>query len=174
MRSFDLNDLEESIFSQWTYSSYYTMLVNNTGLPSGYRLMNANSSSATFNIPELPAPYQVTESRIPGIWYVWYGSPTPQTQAEVQDDVIRVIKRLRQAIVSNESSGPSPGVVEFRSDTPFKLEPSKEGPENGLYNHLNSLQGERNTWYTGATFISQASGILWKYTHSLLPEIVGN
>ncbi|KAJ5378232.1 uncharacterized protein N7496_005641 [Penicillium cataractarum] len=173
MRSFDLNDMEKSIFSQWTYSSYYTMLVNNTGLPSGYRFMNANSSSATFNIPELPAPYQVTESRILGLWYVWYGSPTPLTQDEVQEDVLKVIKRLQQAILSNESPGPSPEFVEFRSHTPFKLEPSKENLENGFYNNLNGLQGERNTWYTGAAFISQASGILWNYTHSLLPEIVG-
>jgi hypothetical protein len=56
MCAFDLNDMEELIFSQWRYSSYYTMLVKNTGLSSGYRFMNANSSSASFNIPEPPAP----------------------------------------------------------------------------------------------------------------------
>lgn len=174
MRSFDLNEKEESIFSQWTYSSYYTMLVKSTGLPSGYRFMNANSSTATYNIPQLPAPYQITESRIPGLWYAWYGSPSPLTQDEVQTDVANIIKRLRQATAPNDSSRPSPEFVEFRSHTPFKLEVSEQALQSGFYNRLNSLQGERHTWYTGAAFISQASGILWNYTHSLLPGIIGN
>jgi hypothetical protein len=173
MRPFDLNEKEESIFSQWTYSCYYTMLVNNTGLPSGYRFMNANSSTATHNIPGLPAPYQITESRIPGLWYVWYGSPILLIQDEVQADVVNIIMRLQKATASNGSPHPFPQFVEFRSHTPFKLEVSEEALQSGFYNQLNSLQGERHTWYTGAAFISQASGILWNYTHSLLPDISG-
>lgn len=173
MDSFDLDEKEELLFSQWEYSSYYTMLVNQTGLPSGYRFMNGNSSSATYNIPELPAPYQVTETSIPGLWYVWYGSPYPLTQGEVEVDVRAVIMRLQEAIVTNSSSCSSPEFVEFRSHTPFKLGVSVKSLENGFYKELNSLQGYRNTWYTGAAFVSQASGILWNYTHSLLPDIIG-
>lgn len=173
MRPFDLHDQDESLFSQWTYSSYYTMLVKNTGLPSGYRLMNANSSMATFNIPDLPAPYQITESRIPGLWYVWYGSPSPLSQDAVQADVTDIIIRLQQAM-GTDPARPSPEFVEFRSHTPFKLEVSREALESGFYNRLHSLQGQRHTWYTGAAFVSQASGILWNYTHSLLPDIIGN
>ncbi|KAJ5140818.1 hypothetical protein N7448_004226 [Penicillium atrosanguineum] len=171
MQPYDLSEAEISLFSQWTYSSYYTMLVNQTGLPSGYRFMNANSSSSTWNIPELPAPYQITESNISGLFYVWYGSPTPLTQSEIESDVKAVIGRL-QAAVSNSTSCPSPLFVEFRSHTPFKLEVSKEALKGRFYDHLKSLQGHRNTWYTGAAFISQASGVLWNYTHSLLPDIV--
>lgn len=171
MQPYDLNEAERSLFSQWTFSSYYTMLVNQTGLPSGYRFMNANSSSSSWNIPELPAAYQITESNISGLFYVWYGSPTPLTRGAIETDVKAVIGRL-QAVVSNSSSCPAPAFVEFRSHTPFKLEVSKEALESGFYDHLKSLQGHRNTWYTGAAFASQASGILWNYTHSLLPDIV--
>jgi hypothetical protein len=132
MSPFDLNDREKSIFSPWSYSSYFTMLVNNTGLPSGYRLMNANSSTVTNNIPELPAPYQITEYRIPVLWYVWYGSPSPLTQDEVQADVTKVIMRIQQAIAANSSSHPTPEFVEFRSHTLFKLEVSKQALESGF------------------------------------------
>ena len=70
----DLTGRERELFSRWKFSGYYTLLVNNTGLPSGYRFRNANAETMA-NIPPLPAPYQVTETQIPGIFYIWYGSP---------------------------------------------------------------------------------------------------
>lgn len=74
MQPFDLTGRERELFSRWKFSGYYTLLVNNTGLPSGYRFRNANAETMA-NIPPLPAPYQVTETQIPGIFYIWYGSP---------------------------------------------------------------------------------------------------
>lgn len=76
------------------------------------------------------------------------------TQDEVQVDVTNVTMRLQQAMVANNSICPSPGFIEFRSHTPFKLEVSKEALESGFYSHLNSLQGEHNTWYTGAVYLA--------------------
>ena len=110
------------------------MLVNNTGLPAGYRFANANSSTSTFNIPNLPAPYQVTPTRISGLYYVWYGSPNTITQAEVETNVTAVIKRLRST--TNSTVRTDPTFIEFRSHTPFKLVVSADAITGGFYNRL--------------------------------------
>ena len=131
---FDLDATESGLFSQWNYTDYFTMLVNNTGLPSGFRFANANATTSTFNIPNLPAPYQITETRIPGLFYVWYGSPYALTQAEVEADVTAVIERLRST--TNSTVSTTPEFVEFRSHTPFKLVVSAEAITQGFYKRL--------------------------------------
>ena len=134
VKPFDLDTTESGLFSKWTYSNYFTMLVNNTGLPTGFRFANANSSTSTFNIPNLPAPYQITPTRITGLYYVWDGSPYILTQAEVETDVTAVIKRLRSTTNSTVSTDPT--FIEFKSHTPFKLVVSADAITGGFYNQL--------------------------------------
>lgn len=110
------------------------MLLNNTGLPAGYEYVNANASTSTFNIPELPAPYLITATEDPGIFYAWYGSPHDITQAEVEADVTRVIETLRAT--TNSTITTPPEFIEFRSHTPFKLVVSAEEITDGFYQKL--------------------------------------
>jgi hypothetical protein len=64
MKPFPLDAQESKLFSQWSYMGYYTLLLNNTGLPTGYEWINANDSSKPYNIPKLPGASQITETRI--------------------------------------------------------------------------------------------------------------
>ncbi|BDD61322.1 hypothetical protein MPDQ_003575 [Monascus purpureus] len=169
MKPFDLTDRESSLFSRWDYSGYYTMLVNNTGLPSGYRFCNANAVTLS-NIPKLPAPYQVTETKVPGIFYIWYGSPYAMEEAAVKDDVTAVIRRLQGTVHANGSAVPQ--FLAFNSHTPFKLVVDADSIRDGFYRDLEALQGYRNTWYTGAAVISHSSAILWNFTDALLPRMI--
>nr|UBX54548.1 NAD binding protein [Aspergillus sp.] len=169
MRPFDLKERERDLFSRWKFSAYYTMLVNNTGLPSGYRFRNADASTMA-NIPPLPAPYQVTESKVPGIFYVWYGSPYPIEEAAVKADVVEVIRRLRSTVNAKTTSVPE--FVAFNSHTPFKLVVAAEDLRRGFYRELAALQGYRDTWYTGAAVISHSSAILWNFTEALIPQMI--
>ncbi|KAI1456597.1 hypothetical protein F4805DRAFT_221303 [Annulohypoxylon moriforme] len=172
MSPFDLEAFESALFSQWAYSRYYSILVNNTGLPSGFRFENANASTSTFHIPSMPAPYHVTETRIPGLFYIWYGSPYTLTQARIEADVISVIERLRPTL--NSTSHTQPQFVEFKDNTPFKLTASADTISQGFYDKLESLQGRRSTWYTGAAFITHEAPILWNFTQSLIHEMIAN
>ena len=167
---------ESALFSKWHYSGYYTLLINNTGFPPGYRYLNAAPlTSANDNIPALPAPYQITETAVPDIYYVWYGSPGPLSQKAVQDDVVASVQRLRNlggANATNATQLGPPNFLAFQSHTPFKLVVSADELAAGFYARLNALQGYRRTWYTGAAIISHNSGKLWNFTEALLPEIV--
>jgi hypothetical protein len=169
MKPFGLTTRESNIFSQWSYSGYYTILVNNTGLPSGYRFRNANAATLS-NIPKLPGPYQITETNIPGLFYIWYGSPYALEEAAVKKDITAVIRRLQKAVGANGC--PVPHFVEFKSHTPFKLVVSGDSIRHGFYRDLEELQGYRNTWYTGAAVISHSSAILWNFTETLLPQLI--
>jgi len=145
------------------------MLLTNTGLPSGFQLANAVSSNSTFNIPSLPAPYHITETRVKGLWYAWYGSPKVTTEAAVKADVSAVVNRLRVMMGSNVTTPVE--FVRFKSHTPFKLVVGREAIEGGFYRKLDELQGQRNTWYTGAAFISHDASLLWNFTSALLPRM---
>ena len=111
------------------------MLVNNTNLPSGFHYANANAKTSTYHIPNLPAPYQITNTRIPGMFFVWYGSPYDMTQAEVEADVSKVIGRLRSS-VNPTAASTIPNFVEFRNHTPFKLVVSADAISGGFYHKL--------------------------------------
>lgn len=168
MKPFCLNEYETNLFSQFTFMGYYTILLNNTGLPAGYEWINVNASSSTYNIPELPAVAQISETRISGLFYAWYRSPVNLTQEEVERSTIATIQRLQAA---DNLTATTPTVVEYRSHTPYKLEVSAEAISNGFYQKLYGLQGERSTWYTGAAMISHNTGIIWNFTNALLPAL---
>lgn len=114
------------------------MLLTATGLPSGYQFANANGSSSTYNLPQLPAPYQITETRVPGLFYVWYGSPVRVTEAQVKADVVNVIKRLRPTVNSTETGDPT--FVQFRSHTPFKLAVGADAISGRFYDRLEACE----------------------------------
>ncbi|KAL4898270.1 FAD/NAD(P)-binding domain-containing protein [Aspergillus ambiguus] len=168
LRTLNLDATETGLFSQFSYSNYFIMLLNNTGLPAGYQFLNANASTSSFNIPQLPAPYLITATKDPNIFYSWYASPYDVTREEVENDVTRIVSRLRE--ITNSTVTSTPQFLEFHSHTPFKLVADADSITEGFYEKLKQLQGHRNTWYTGAAFISHDASVLWNYTrHEVLP-----
>jgi len=171
VRPFDLDSNESALFAKWSYSDYYTILVNNTGLPAGYTFTNANESTSTWHVPQLPAPYGINPTRVPGLFYVWYGSPTRVTETQVKAEITAAIKRLRPTV--NSTATTEPQFLGFNSHSPFKLVVGANDIESGFYEKLEGLQGKRNTYYTGAAFISHGAAVLWNYTLPIVHEIAG-
>jgi hypothetical protein len=141
VQPFDLDDTERSLFSQWKYTNYYTMLVSSTGLPSGFNYVNADESASTYHIPTLPAAYSVTATRIPGLFYVWYGSPVQVSEGQVKADVITAIERLRHT--TNSTATADPHFVEFKSHTPFKLVVSADAIRERFYDRLEGCKSRK-------------------------------
>ncbi|KAJ5501842.1 hypothetical protein N7453_006659 [Penicillium expansum] len=153
MKPFALNNEENNLFSQSTYMGYYTILLNNTGLPS-----------------RLPDACQIVETRISGLFYAWYRSSVSVTQREVEASTIAAIQKLQKA---GNYTTTTPTVVEYRSHTPFKLKVSADAIGNGFYEELYGLQGKRSTWYAGAAMVSHNAGVIWNFTNALLPNLAG-
>ncbi|KAJ5372766.1 hypothetical protein N7517_004772 [Penicillium concentricum] len=171
MIPFNLSPQEHRVFSQWSYMGYYTLVLINTGLPEGYQWINANKYFATYHIPQQPGASQITSTRIPGVFYVWYRSPSHMTRLAVEKATIRAIQKLQKA---HNFTITTPKIIKFKSHTPFKLSVSAQAISDGFYRDLYALQGKRNTWYTGAALISHNGGVIWKFTQALLSRIVAS
>ena len=163
MSPFNLDHRELGVFEQISYTGYYTSLVTDTGLPPGFSYQNAGVDTR-YNIPLLPAPYNVNPTRVPGIFYVWYGAQGSLPEDQMKADIIAAIKRLSKSDVT-------PRFLAFASHTPYKQTVSAAAIRNGFYDDLNGLQGYRNTWYTGNAFDNSGTCSLWNFTKQLLPGI---
>ncbi|RYO88001.1 hypothetical protein DL766_004976 [Monosporascus sp. MC13-8B] len=163
MEPFGLDTKETGIFSQFEHKSFYVGLLNGTGLEPGFRYYNAKPNT-TYNIAELPAPYMIWYTRADGIYWVWYSSPVDMPESEVKLGTIDAIKTLVP-----ESN---PQFVAYADHSPFAVGVTPEKIRNGFYKDLYSLQGYRNTWYTGITFQSDHAAALWNYTeYVILPSL---
>lgn len=163
MSPFSLDSRESGLFRQFKTTAYYAALLKNTGFPPGFSYENAGINT-TYNVPPVPAAYNVGPASVPGYYYVWYGAPSPLPEDQVKADIIATVKRLSH---SNETAE----VVAFNSHTPYKLEVPAAAIRNGFYDNLNGLQGYRNTWYTGALWDESGSSSLWNFTKQVVTRV---
>lgn len=163
MTPFGLDSREYDLFKQIYATAYYICLVGNTGLQSGFTYTNAGANTS-YHIPQVPGAYRISSTRVPGLFYVWYGAQDPVPEDKVKADVIAAIQRLSQSDVV-------PQILAYASHTPFKQQVSAEAVASGFFDKLNALQGYRNTWYTGNAFDSSGTSSLWNFTARLLPHI---
>lgn len=168
MAGFDLDQNERRLFAQFNFTGYYTGVVRNTGIPSDVNLVNLGANTL-YNLPVLPAAYALSPTGVTGLQNVKFGSSTELPDEEVKDNILASLKRMRTAGTYNTTT---PEFVVFSSHTPFALSVSAEAIKAGFYHDLNTLQGQRNTWYTGAAFQSLNSALLWRITEELLPTIM--
>ncbi|KAA8651009.1 hypothetical protein EYZ11_004300 [Aspergillus tanneri] len=172
MQPLGLDSQEESIFQQFDNSAWYVFVVTDTGLPVGYSFQNVRPSShSTFKIPPLPGMYNLNPTPVDGIFAGWYGGPNAVSQEDAKSDILRSIAHVRKGL--NIFTTDKTRFLACDSHTPFQLTVPADAIRNGFYHDLEGLQGHRNTWYTGAAFLSHHAGALWNYTHQLLPSIVG-
>lgn len=168
MAPFALDSSESTLFNQFKYMGYYTLLINNTGLSMDFEIINANSSEATYHIPELPAVASINPTRISGLFYAWCRSPNLLSQEQVEETVIQTVQRLQSAEGLPHTI---PNIVEYRSHSPYKLYVPSDKINDGFYAQLYGLQGHRSTYYTGAALISHNCGLIFEFTRKLLPTL---
>ena len=164
---FALDAREKDLFQKWTYSGYYNGVINNTGLAAGTRYLNAAAKNP-YNIPSLPAVYEIVPTRVKGIYYFWYGSPGALPRSKIEADVTATVQKL------TDNKDAAPDFLAFSSHTPFKLVVSADDISEGFYKNLEGLQGHLKTYWTGAAFLSHSSGELWNFTQALLPDIAAS
>lgn len=173
MKPFDLDSQESSIFKQFDNSAWYVFVITDTGLPVGYSFQNARPpSKSTFGIPPLPGMYNLNPTPVDGIFAGWYGGPNGVTKEDAKSHILKDISRLRKEF--NVTTNDTPRFLACNSHTPFQLTVPTNAIRDGFYSDLEGLQGHRNTWYTGAAFLSHHAGALWNYTHNLVPKIIDN
>ncbi|KAI1763935.1 FAD/NAD(P)-binding domain-containing protein [Hypoxylon sp. FL1150] len=165
LAGYDLSEDETALFSQFFANGYYTGVLNNTGFNVS---MAAAGPSQPYDLPTLPGPYTFGANH--GLTLVHYGSPTVLSVEEVKADILATVKRIQdaQGIVADVV----PDWLAFASHAPFNLMVSNEAIQDGFYEKLFALQGQRNTFYNGAAWHTQDSSVLWQFTEDYVLPIL--
>lgn len=165
---FDLDDGERSLFRQFKNSYFYTALLNNTGFPVDLNILNKGATTR-YNLTRLPGPYGSYPRDIPGVINILYGSTDPMHAKDVKQDIVENIRRLRSVA---DIPTTAPEFVAFEDHSPYLLTVSTRAIVGGFYRDLNALQGYRNTYYTGATFHTHDSALIWNFTETVVQRMV--
>ncbi|KAK0108214.1 hypothetical protein ONS95_003034 [Cadophora gregata] len=169
LSGWDLAPIERELFVQFTNTGYYTGLLRNTGIPNNVSLVNV-SPKTEYNQMILPGIYSLTETNIPGLVGVTFGSAQALPDHDVKRKILSDVRRLNYP-----GKGPSkPEFVVFSRHAPFELTVSTTAIARGFYKSLSDLQGQQNTWYTGAAFHTQDSSLIWEFTEALLQNITAS
>jgi hypothetical protein len=172
----DLVAEEKDLFGQFNDSYYWDAIVKNTAIPNDVIITNIDLD-APYDIPSTPGVYRIVPSTIAGLFTLYYTSPSLMTNEEVQADILATIARLEaptelHSLSAADVGTGTPEFVEFHNHSPFELTVSTEAIKGGFYGQLNTLQGERSTWWTGATWRAQDSSQIWNWTEiNILPKL---
>ena len=168
----DLDQQEINLFGQFNNSYYWDMLISNTGIPDNESFENINPESPGL-VPPLPGLYGINPTRVPGLNSAYFSSPYYLSDDEVKSEVLATIARIQTA--NGISTDGTPEFVDFNNHAPFELTVPVEAIANGFYTDVNALQGQKNTWWTGAAWQSQDSSLIWNWTeYNLLPRILAS
>ncbi|KAK0742608.1 hypothetical protein B0T18DRAFT_413362 [Schizothecium vesticola] len=166
----DLTLQERDIFGQFNNSYYWDMVLKNTGLPSDRRFTNIDVD-APLGIAPMPGLYGLGPGPIANLTLAYYSSPSSRTDAQVKAETLEAIFKLKTANGFPPGTG-TPEFVGFNDHRPFWLTVPPAAIAGGFYDKLNGLQGKKNTWWTGATFVAHDSSAIWNWTEvSLLPRV---
>ncbi|KAJ5313464.1 uncharacterized protein N7443_000348 [Penicillium atrosanguineum] len=174
---FDLSATEKTLFSKYIDTGYYVGLVKNSGLPKNASISNAAQYHTEFTFPYLPAAYSFAPSAIPGLQLVTYATgqtskSLPLSDEAVKTNIINTIKRIQKQNPDRFTTT-EPEFVVFASHAPYNLQVRSEDIRDGFYEKLYTLQGQRNTHWTGAAWKGEDSSLLWKYSEEIVvPQVM--
>jgi hypothetical protein len=176
LRPFDLSHQERDIFSKLIDTGYYVALYKNTGLPNDLAIWNY-AKDTPFNLASFPGLYSILPTAIPGIKSVYYGSQRsdrtyPIPDATVKAEMVAAIKRL-QTVNPSDFNKTEPELVVYTAHVPFYLQAKPEDTKAGFYEKMYALQGQRSTYWSGATFRAHDSSMLWRFNEEeVLPKLL--
>lgn len=168
--AFALSSTERAVFSQFFGNGYYTALISNSGLPDGTSI-EASTSGERFQVGKTPGPYMFATIDGLNLTSVYFGtSSTTTSDADVKSAILTALSKYKSA--NGITSAATPSWAVFKSHTPFNLMVSSAAIKDKFYQKLYALQGVNSTFYNGAAWHTQDSGLLWKFTDDYILPII--
>ncbi|KAK3996220.1 hypothetical protein QBC44DRAFT_404899 [Cladorrhinum sp. PSN332] len=164
----DITLQELKLFSKLRGYGYYAAVVSNPSFPDNTTIRNAVESSAKYNIPGLPMVFSISHTPFPKTRVVNYATqfnlPKELAAPLCLNDLNNMVRK------AGYGSGKST-LHAWYAHGPYNLQVSTSDIKNGYYSELHGLQGQKNTFWTGAAFRAQDSTMVWQYTQTLLAAI---
>lgn len=186
----DLSPEETALFANFSRIGYYSTLMripgflpfsslqqNNTDNTNNITLLENISPANTFNLPELPAIWNIHKTSIPDLYQIEYGASSPLPEEVIKQNIFNDLARLQNAgliiaTATNTTGIEEPMVVKFADHSPFYPYASSEAINGGFYKRLSELQGGRGTWWTGGAFHVPDSSLLWRFSEGVVAGLV--
>jgi hypothetical protein len=167
----DLDSDDQSLLGQFNNSYYWDAMLQNTGIPDDVSVSNVNPDAA-FNLPAMPGTIGISPTPVRGLHAAYYNSPHYMSDEEVQAEMLATVDRVRSSL-GYPAPKDKPSFAGFHNHSPFVLTVSTDAIKEGFYKKLLALQGKSSTWWTGATWMNQATATTWRYTEEhVLPGLV--
>lgn len=167
LEGFDLDQREKSLFRQWEWKNYYVGIVKNSGLPAKASVANLDPTKQS-ELPHTPFVWHLDYMGVPDYHAIKIVGDSDLTESKAQELVLEGIKRMGTA---GTFPIKKPELAVWGSHVPLTLAVSKEAVENGFYRDLYALQGHKDTFYTGLSFCSDYSTLLWEFTTKVLKKL---
>ncbi|KAL4998504.1 hypothetical protein BDV10DRAFT_166706 [Aspergillus recurvatus] len=172
LSGFDLTAQESALFAKWTYVNYYAAVVTNTAVPDNFNILNTDPANQPGSLPTTPFNWALEYSGVPGYFMNKIVGEANLTEAEARALIINDVKRMSSTGTFKIKDGQEPEIAAFASHSPETLMVSVEDVKAGFYKKLYGLQGQASTFYTGYTFCTDYSTVLWNYTSGIVDRIV--
>ncbi|OGM49766.1 FAD dependent oxidoreductase [Aspergillus bombycis] len=167
LHSFQLSEQESRMFSKWQYHQYWAALVNNTGLPDDVNLVHVDTERL-YGVPEEPFIWRLDNHWAPGYHNVKMVGGSDFGEAEAKAHMYEKFELLHAA---GTYSTHKPEIIKFGNHTPVTMFVSAEEIRGGFYRQLYDLQGLNSTFWTGSTWASDYSTLIWGYTDEVLDQM---
>ncbi|RAL06704.1 NADPH-dependent FMN reductase Lot6 [Aspergillus homomorphus CBS 101889] len=168
LQGFDLNQEEADIFSKWYWRNYYVAIINNSSIPDGLYVTNTNPRTGPGYLPDMPFESLIQYMGVSGYPNTKIVGPMNFTAEDAKQLVVSDITRMKTA---GTYSVLEPQIAAFADHSPETLMVAPEEIQSGFYRRLYALQGQRSTFYTGLTFCSDYSSLLWAFTDTILEKM---
>ncbi|KAF2844223.1 FAD/NAD(P)-binding domain-containing protein [Plenodomus tracheiphilus IPT5] len=170
----DLRPNEEELTKQFSNIHTWTCILNGTGLPldTGYQLVDPSVDSG---IPPLPETLGISQSGVQDVEAraFWWSSAAEITREKAESSLLRTAYFVQGAEGATSPAGQKPTINGLLNHSPYFLHTSREAVESGFYKELNGLQGQYDTFWTGAAWESESSAAIWAFTEKvMLPALL--
>jgi hypothetical protein len=169
LHGWDLVPAEISLFAKFRGYGYFAGAISNSDLPENTSFLNVAANNSGFNTPQLPALFALSNTPLPQkTRLVYYG-----TQPDIDhglaalmclNDIDSLVRKLGYGHAKTK-------LLAWYPHGPFNIGVAPDDIRNGFYAKLYALQGQRNTYWSGATWQVQDSTQIWIYTKTLIELI---
>ena len=168
LSGFALDKQEMDLFTKWHYQSYYAVLMNETGIPDGHNIINIDPANQ-FSVPYEPFIWRIDAQRVPGYHTIKLVGNEHFSESDARELLDSSIERMGKV---GTFPTRKPEIVKWGDHTPVTMSALPEDIRNGFYKQLYALQGHQSTFYTGASWCSDYSTLLWGFTENVLRQML--
>lgn len=174
---FDLDDEEADIFSSTSGNRGYTGIVSHPSLPAKV-VQNTAPGAVTTDYLDLPSAPALSSFNYLGnsstgpIYQTVLVVPRDVEFEQAKSIVLTSLQNLMDAGTIPAGDVEQMDFKAFLDHGPLYRQWTADQLRGGIVTRTNALQGLRSTWYTGAFWMNNDSGMLWNTTDSIIPRVI--